>query len=163
MPITWYGNAIFVKTSFAMISHEEYNYDSVYPYKTILQEVRSLILPTIIEMSNPEDPDNIGMSKDEFADVLYTHIMALGYNAGDVKAAFDDIFPARNRVFYPDISELEAAARMIFNLMAITKDFKHQVWAFRGFHQDTEALKPHDEVIREVKKQLLAIQYDRNS
>lgn len=137
----------------------KYHYDQIYPYETILQEVRELILPTIVEMIHPDDLKSIKISPREYADIIYTHIMALGYNEGNLKAAFDDIFPSRNQILYTEIDETDAAGRMIINLAAIAKDFKHQVWAFQGFHKDTQELKPHKEVILNVKRQLLAAQF----
>ena len=137
----------------------KYHYDQVYPYETILQEVRELILPTIIEMIHPDDLNSIKISSREYADAIYTHIMAQGYNEGNLKAAFDDIFPSRNPVLYPESDEMDAAGRMFINLAAIAKDFKHQVWAFQGFHKDTQQLKPHKEIILSMKRQLLATQF----
>jgi len=137
----------------------QYHYDQVYPYEKILQEVKDLIMPTIIDMIPPDDLTSKGLSSYQYADVIYTHIMALGYNSCDLKAAFDDIFPDRNPFFYPEVDEMDAAARMLFNLAAISKDYKHQVWAFQEFHKDTKALKPHKEVIVDVKRQLLATQF----
>ena len=136
-----------------------YHYDQVYSYEKILQEVKELILPTIEEMANPEDLINTGLNKAEYADIIYTHIMALGYNAGDLRAAFDDIFPARNIIMYPETDEQDAAGKMIINLAAIAKDFKHQFWAFQEFHKNTKNLMPYKQVIIEVKKQLLATQF----
>jgi len=134
-----------------------YHYDVVYPYVKILQEVKDLIYPTILENADPEDIQACGMAKEHYADIIYTHVMALGYNEGDLKAAHEDIFPTRNLDFYPQTDELDAAAAVLFNLARIQKFFQHQVWAFQGFHQDTQALKPRDNVLIEVKKQLLSV------
>jgi len=136
-----------------------YHYDQVYSYEKILQEVKELILPTIEEMAFEEDLVNTGLSKTAYADIIYTHIMALGYNEGDLRAAFDDIFQARNMIMYPETNEQDAAGKMIINLAAISKEYKHQYWAFENFHKDTQALKPHKEVIINVKRQLLATQF----
>ncbi len=137
----------------------QYHYDQVYPYEKILQEVKELILPTIEYMINPDDLQHTALSPHAYTDVIYTHIMALGYNKGDLRSAFDDTFPTRNPIFYPELEESDAAGRMILNLAAIAEEFKHQVWAFQNFHVNTQALKPHKEVITEVKKQLLATQF----
>jgi len=136
-----------------------YHYDQIYPYEKILQEVKELILPTIEEMINTEDLVSTGLSKAEYSDIVYTHIMALGYNGGNLRAAFDDIFPTRNILMYPETDEQDAAAKMIFNLMTIEKDFKYQFWTFQEFHKNTMNLMPHNEVIIEVKKQLLLTQF----
>ena len=136
-----------------------YHYDQVYSYEKILQEVKELILPTIAEMVNPEDLKITGLTKDAYADVIYTHVIALGYNNGDLRLAFDDIFSERSHVMYPETDESDASAKMIMNLAAISKDFKHQVLAFQGFHKNTQELMPHKQVIIEVKKQLLATQF----
>jgi len=136
-----------------------YHYDQVYSYEKILQEVKELILPTIEEMVNPKDLITSGLSKAAYADIIYTHIMALGYNEGDLRASFDDIFPTRNRIMYPEADEQDAAGKMFINLAAISKDLKHQFWAFQEFHKNTKNLMPHKEVIIEVKKQLLATQF----
>jgi hypothetical protein len=136
-----------------------YHYDQIYSYEKILQEVKELILPTIAEMANLEDLKLSGLNKIEFADIIYTHVMALGYNLGNLNAAFNDIFPTRNFIMYPEIDETVAAGKMVYNLEAISKDFKHQVWAFEGFHKNTKLLKPYKEVIIHVKRQLLATQF----
>ena len=136
-----------------------YYYDQVYSYEKILREVKELILPTIADMVNLEDLKFTGLSKNDFANIIYTHVMALGYNEGDLKAAFNDIFPTRNFILYPEKDESDAAGKMILNLAAISKDYKHQVWAFQEFHKNTKELMPHKQVIIEIKKQLLAIQF----
>ena len=136
----------------------KYTYDSIYPYETFLKEVKDLIFPTIIEMINLDDVKNTQLSKEAYAEVIYTHIMALGYNEGNLQAAFNDIFSSRNFVFYPETDESDAAAKMLINLAGIEKEYKHQVWAFQSFHKGTQQLRSHKEVLIEVKKHLLAIQ-----
>jgi hypothetical protein len=133
-----------------------YHYDQVYPYEKALAEVKELTIPTILPSINKNDLISIGLTGEAYADIVYTHIIALGYNEGDLKAAFDDLFPTRNSLFYPETDESEAAAKMFLNLSIIAEDYKHQVWAFQDFHKNTQALKPYKEVIVEVKKQLLA-------
>lgn len=136
-----------------------YHYDQVYSYEAILKEVKKLIMPTLEEMANPDDLINLGINANAYAEIIYTHIMALGYNNGDLQAAFNDIFSERNFILYPEIDEQDAAGKMILNLAAIKNEYKHQFWAFENFHIDTQALKPHKEVIIEVKKQLFATQF----
>jgi hypothetical protein len=148
------------QNTYSMTNEPTYHYDQIYPYPKILQEVKELIVSTIIDMANPTDYQHTGLNKEAYADIIYTHVMALGYNNGDLKAALDDIFPSRNPFFYPETDDSDAAAKMLFTLARIQKRFKHQAWAFEGFHRDTQQLKPRKEVISEVKKQLLASSFD---
>jgi hypothetical protein len=133
-----------------------YHYDQVYPYEKALAEVKELIIASILPCINQDDLEASGLTSEAYADIVYTHIMALGYNEGDLKAAFDDLFPTRNPVFYWEPDESDAAAKMVLNLSIISEDYKHQVWAFQGFHKNTQALRSYKEVVIEVKKQLLA-------
>jgi hypothetical protein len=136
-----------------------YHYDQFYSYEKILEEVKALILPTIEEMANPEDLQYTGLTKNAYAEIIYTHVMALGYNEGDLNSSLNDIFASRNPILYPEINDQDAAAKMFINLAGIMDEYKHQVWAFQEFHKNTKNLMPHKQVIIEVKKQLLATQF----
>lgn len=48
----------------------KYHYDQVYSYEKILQEVKELIMPAIIEMVHPDDITNTGLS----ANILTTGV-----------------------------------------------------------------------------------------
>lgn len=74
-----------------------------------------------------DDVENTRLRKEDYAEVIYTHIMTLGYNEGNLQAALNDIFPSRNPVFYPESDESDAAFKMLINLAGIEKEYKHQV------------------------------------
>ena len=135
-----------------------YHYDQIYSYETILVEVKELILPTVIERINPGDIEATGLTRMELAEHVYSLIMSLGYNEEDVNAAVNDLMPTRNPIIYPGPDETEAI-NMAIHLVMVLEDYKHQVWAFQGFHKNTKNLMPHKQVIIEVKKQLLATQF----
>ncbi|MBS1612956.1 MAG: hypothetical protein JST49_09060 [Bacteroidetes bacterium] len=126
-------------------------------YIMMLEEVKALILPTILERINPEDLKLTGLEKDDYADIVYTQIMALGYNEGDINASVNDLLPTRNPFIYPGPDELEAV-NMAMHLVIVSEDFKHQVWSFQQFHKLTQEYKPYKEVMLGVKRQLLAAQ-----
>ena len=130
-----------------------YHYDQIYSYKNILQEVKDLILPTITKMVNYEDAKDLGLRKEDLANIYYTHIMALAYNDEDINAALNDLMPSRNSIMYPG-SEDEDAANMMINLTIICENFERQIRAFRVFNHLTKELKPHQEVIWHVEMQL---------
>jgi len=138
---------------------EQHIYDQVYSYQKLLQEVKDLILPTIIDRINPDDCKFTGMSKFALAEDVYSKIMALGYNNGDINAALNDLMPTRNLLLYPGPDELEAA-NMSIHLVIALEDYKHQIFAFQAFHKLTQELKPHKEVIVAVKKHLFALQFE---
>jgi hypothetical protein len=127
-----------------------YEYDKIYSYEKILEEVKELILPTIIDNISPTDVAKMGLSKEALSEVVYTQIMALGYNDGDVNASLDDLMPTRSPIIYPGTEEIEAV-NMAIHLSIICQDYSHQVRAFKVFHKMTEELKPQKEIIRAVK------------
>jgi len=136
-----------------------YHYDQVYSYEKISQEVKDLIMPTIIERINPDDCKFTGLAKFALAEDVYSKIMALGYNDRDVNAALNDLMPTRNPILYPGTDELEAA-NMSLHLVIALEDYKHQIYAFQAFHKLTQELKPHKEVIIAVEKHLFALQFE---
>lgn len=130
-----------------------YDYDQVYSYEKILQEVKQLIFPTIVEMVNPEDVKNLGLKKEILADVFYSHIMALAYNDGDLSACLEDLMPFRSPAIYMGSDEEDAAVMSLY-LSAMGKEFDRQVRAFKVFHNLTQELAPRDEVLMHVQLQL---------
>lgn len=137
-------------------SEYDYYYDQVYPYVKILQEVKDLMLPTIENMVNPEDLQITGLSKQAFADFVYTQIMSLGYNDGDINATINDLMPTRSHIIYHGPAEVDAV-NMAMHLSIISEDYQHQVRTFKDFHQMTQQLQPHADVIRKVKLNLLPL------
>jgi len=135
-----------------------YHYDQVYSYESIFKEVKELILPTLIERINPADIEASGLNQIQFSEYIYNLIMALGYNELDVNAAVNDLMPTRNPFIYPGPVETDVV-NMAIHLCKVIEDYKHQVWAFQGFHKNTQNLMAHKQVIIEVKKQLLATQF----
>ena len=132
--------------------------DNIYSYEKLLQDVKELIFPTIVEMINPTDTIETGLNKEDLANIVYTQIMALVYNDEDINAAVNDLMPSRNPIIYMGPVATDAA-NMAMHLAMILEDYKHQVWAFKAFHRLTQALKPQKEIITEVKKHLLATQF----
>lgn len=131
-----------------------FHYDHVYPYTKILNEIKELIIPTIIEKINLEDIKTTGLNKQALTDFIYTQIMALGYNDGDINASLNDLMPNRSPIFYNDTEEIDAI-KMAVRLSVISEEYSYQISAFSTFHQMTLALKPHKEVIKTVKIKLL--------
>lgn len=135
-----------------------YQYDQIYSYEKLQQEIKELIIPTIIEKVNPQDAKSTGLSKTALASLIYSQIMALGYNDEDVNATVNDLMPSRNPIIYPGPDETDAV-NMALHLVMILEDYKHQIWAFKSFHKLTQELRPQKEIIIEVKKHLLATQF----
>ncbi|MGP8215565.1 MAG: hypothetical protein ACLQQ4_08380 [Bacteroidia bacterium] len=127
----------------------EYHYDQIYSYEKIMQEVKELIIPTFVDRINKVDTEITGLEKWALADVIYSSIMALGYNDEDINASLNDLMPTRNQLIYrgPENSD---AVSMSFHLCVICKELTYQVNAFSNFHKMTQALKPHDEIIDAV-------------
>lgn len=136
-----------------------YNYDQVYSYEKILQEIKDLIIPTIISRINSGDIKNTGLSKFALAEDIYSKVMALGYNDRNINAALNDLMPTRNPILYPGPDEIEVA-NMSMHLVIALEDYKHQIFAFKTFHNLTLELKPYKEVITTVKKHLFALQFE---
>lgn len=132
----------------------KYHYGEIYPYEDMLKEIKDLIFPTITESLSPQAIINTGLRKEDLAEIIYSQIMALGYNGKDVNASLTDLMPTRNPFIY-DGTEEEDAVNMAMHLSIICQEYKFQILAFQTFHNMTEELKPHNDVIREVKKLLL--------
>ena len=134
----------------------KFEYDRVYPYEKILEEIKQLILPTIIDRVNPYDVKETKLRKEDIAEIIYTQIMALGYNDSNVNASLNDLMPTRNPIIYFGPEETDAV-NMAIHLCIICKDYSHQVRAFTMFHQMTKELKPHVEVMKNIKMQLIPL------
>jgi hypothetical protein len=65
-------------------------------YEEALAEVKALIIPTLIEQQDPGEHMNYNMSKEAHSEVLFSRVMALGSNDGDIQKALDDLMPTRN-------------------------------------------------------------------
>ena len=79
--------------------------------------------------------------------------MALGYNSQDINSSVNDLLPTRNPFVYTGSEETDAI-KMATHLCVICKEFASQIRAFQTFHQMTQNLKSHDEVIKTVKMTL---------
>jgi hypothetical protein len=123
-------------------------------YNELLNEVKNLILPTIIDRVNPEDVIATGLSKVDIANIIYSQIMSLGYNDGDINASINDLMPTRNPIIY-NKSEIQDAMDMALHLNFILEDYKFQYWAFKSFHENTQAGMNDKNVLIEVEKFLL--------
>lgn len=132
----------------------KYHYDKIYPYEDILKEIKILIFPTIIERINPQEIKNTRLRKEDLSEIVYTQVMALGYNGQDINATLTDLMPTRNPFLYNGTEE-EDAVNMAIHLSLVCQEYKFQVLAFQTFHKMTEELKPHNDIIKEVKKLLL--------
>ena len=123
----------------------------------MLKKVKDEIFPTIVDMVNPEIEKDLGINKEAYAEIVYTHIMALRYNNGDINSAINDLMPYRSPIIY-HWTEEEDAINMMNNLIMIMKDYQFQYWAFKGFHENIKNKMPFDKAIIEVQKALLPLQ-----
>jgi len=128
----------------------------VYSYELILKEVKELLIPTIINSINPKDIETTGLSKEDLAEIIYSQIMALGYNDQDINSSLNDLMPTRHPILYPGPEETDAV-NMAIHLCAICKDFEYQLSAFKDFHKMTQDMKSHDEVMLNIKLRILPI------
>lgn len=119
------------------------------------KEVKNQIFPTIIEMINPE-VENCGITIDAYAEIIYSHIMALGYNKGDINSAVSDLMPFRNPIFYQSTEE-EDAITMVNNFSMVMEDFRFQYRAFRVFYENFQNEMPFDKNLIEVQKVLFPL------
>ena len=133
-----------------------YNYDQIYSYEKILEEVKELLLPTIIDRINPDDVSKTHLRKEDLAEIIYCEIMALGFNSKDINAAVNELMPTRNPFIYKGPDETDAAS-MAMHLVIISNEYFHQLEAFEMFHQMTKELRPRDEVIRKLKMRILML------
>lgn len=134
----------------------KYHYDQVYSYEKILEEVKELLLPTILDSIPSEEVAKTNLRKEDLAEIIYSQIMALGYNNQDINSSLNDLMPTRNPFVYTGPAETDAV-NMAIHLSIICNDYSHQVRAFQSFHKMTQELKSHDEVMRNVKLQILPI------
>ena len=134
----------------------KYHYDQVYSYEKILREVKELLMPTICKRVPPDDVAKTNLRKEDLAEIIYSQIMALGYNNQDINSSLNDLMPSRNPIIYTGPKETDAV-NMAIHLSIVCNDYSHQVRAFQSFHKMTLELKSHDEVIRNVKLQILPI------
>jgi hypothetical protein len=120
-------------------------------YDEMLAEVKSLIWETI-EVSQG-DVKNFGLPESALKDIIYTYIMALGYNNENINDALNDLMPTRNLMVYPGSDD--EAVNMAIHLSMVHNDYSHQIRAFKFFHQMSQEQKPYKEIIRSVKMNLL--------
>jgi len=121
-------------------------------YNQLLEEIKNLILPKLKEVvhqaaydANPEIPEVF------YRDMIYTDIMALGYNFNDSKLAVDDIYELQSIMngesdeLYQNIQQRIAETKTIYPSF---------VSVFSLFHKQSQNRVPFDEVIANVKSEL---------
>ena len=121
-------------------------------YNEILEEIKALFIEKLEKIVETEAYEaNPLLSKHTYLNTLYTDIMALGYNFGDLKKATDDIYEMQaalhdeSQEFYRFIEmRVEETAALYPGLVII----------FSEFHTATQAGKAFERVLIDVKSAL---------
>jgi hypothetical protein len=119
------------------------NYDQILgEIKKSIIEKLAQIVPEAAYLANPN------LTKHTYLDSIYTDIMALGYNFGDIKKAVDDIYEMQSPLF----GEGEEMYRTIQSRFVETASlYSFFVLIFSHFHKETQAGKDYEEVLAYIK------------
>ena len=135
-----------------MKNNSENPYNQVYSYEAILKELKELLLPGILKEINPVCTALIVLgilSKEDYAELIYEEIMALGYNDQDIKASVGYLMATRNPIIFQGPEKTEDT-NLAFHLCGVTEDYPLQINAFEVFQKMTKDLRPHDEIIQNI-------------
>ena len=112
-------------------------------------EIKELFIQHIGERLVDEDDErDMRMSKSE---IIYTGIMALGYNSGDFKKALIDYYEARARF---DGESAELFEELKSNLEFVYEHYKVESEVFSAVATQLSQDKPLDVVINFIKEEL---------
>jgi hypothetical protein len=121
-------------------------------YNQLLQEIKNLFLPQLKAIVHQAAYDaNPKLTKDLYLDMLYTDIMALGYNFNDSKKAVDDIYELQSMLHGESDELYQNIQQRISETKAIYPFF---VNVFSLFHKQSQDGVPFNEVIANVKSEL---------
>lgn len=121
-------------------------------YNTMLQKVKELITEKLdLIVPNDAHITKGKLSKDFYLDAIYTDIMALGYNFGDVNNATKDIYELQSTV-YGETNEFYNST--LIRVTETAKQYPQLVNVFSVFHKLSQNSVPFDEVIDNVKIEL---------
>ncbi|MES2851939.1 MAG: hypothetical protein V4698_03435 [Bacteroidota bacterium] len=121
-------------------------------YNQLLEEIKNLFLPQLkavvhqaVYDANPDMPEVF------YRDMIYTDIMALGYNFNDSKKAVDDIYELQSMLHGESDELYQNIQQRISETKAIYPFF---VNVFSLFHKQSQDGLPFNEVIQNVKIEL---------
>jgi len=121
-------------------------------YNEILAEVKQSFIEKLKKIVTEETYEANSLSKEDgfmrgvYLETIYTDIMALGYNFGDLKKAIDDIYEIQggdNDIeFYKELRmRVEETARQYSDLIPI----------FSNFHKETQAGEDFEKVLKDIR------------
>lgn len=118
-------------------------------YDQALEEIKSIILQKL-DQEIPEeafDPE-LGLTKQNFLDTLYTDIMALGYNFGDQQKAVEDIYEMQSPIYGETVELMEYTKERVADTAI---HYQPYVRLFSDFHKSTQAGQKFEEVLANSK------------
>lgn len=121
-------------------------------YDQLLEEIKNLFSPKLKEVVHQAAYDaNPNISDLFFRDMIYTDIMALGYNFNDSKLAVDDIYELQSMMNGESDELYHNIQQRISETKTIYPSF---VSVFSLFHKQSQNGVPFNEVIANVKMEL---------
>lgn len=123
-------------------------------YNEFLEEIKTIIMAKLKDIV-PEDAydANPMLSKDLYLDVIYSDIMALGYNFGDIKKAADDIFECKSWAVHPD--KLESFYEgIVRDIRETAANYPSLVEAFSKSHRAKKSGTGFAKIIADVETDL---------
>ena len=122
-------------------------------YNEILSEIKILFIEKLEKIVNDEAyKANLLLSKQSYLDTLYSDIMALGYNFGDIKKATEDIYEMQSALF-GDSKELHKNIQL--RVEETNRLYPALVNSFSKFHKETQEGEDFEKVLDEIKLDLL--------
>ncbi|MFN8258147.1 MAG: hypothetical protein U0W24_20830 [Bacteroidales bacterium] len=118
-------------------------------YNEILSKIKKVFIEKLTEIVDEDAyKTNPKLTKFAYLDSLYTDIMALGYNFGDLQKAADDIYEMKSAL-HGESNELYNKIK--FNVRETSIVYPGLVKIFSLFHTKTQAGEDFDKVLNDIK------------
>lgn len=122
-------------------------------YDQILTDVKKLFLPTIIKKFEPEIFRALGnFPVEEYAEIWFDHIVALGNNHLDYDQATEEYFPNRHPFLYNMGNQEYQEKQMVQNMVGVSRKYPYQVKAFQLLHQIDPKERPFEDILFDMKE-----------
>jgi hypothetical protein len=122
-------------------------------YHETISGLKKLFLPGIIKKFDPEVFDALGdFPIEEYAEIWFEHIVALGNNHLDYDKATDEYFPNRHPFLYNLGNDEYQEKQMLRNMVGVNEKYPNHVKAFLLLHEIVPKERPFEDILVDMKK-----------
>lgn len=121
-------------------------------YNELIQKVKGLFMERLQKIVNDDAyKANFQLTKNAYLDVLYSEIMALGYNFGDVDKATNDIYEIQS-ILNGESQELRTNIKN--GVIETSTIYPLEVSIFSDFHKSYQSNTSENELIENLIEKL---------